>query len=72
MDTEFRDLDPKPETSTKHNSVSQERSSSSAKVSMDLLQMQMHKEEDVGITEFISPDLPGFTGVLKKRFVFIK
>ena len=31
--------------------------------------MQLHKEEDVGITEFVSPELPGFTGVLKKRFV---
>ncbi|KAJ3167140.1 hypothetical protein HDU88_002477 [Geranomyces variabilis] len=25
-------------------------------------------EEDVGITEYISPDIPGFTGILKTRF----
>ena len=31
--------------------------------------MQIHKEEDVGITEFVSPELPGFAGILKKRFV---
>ena len=30
--------------------------------------MQLRKEEDVGVTEFVSPDLPGFTGILKKRF----
>lgn len=34
---------------------------------MDQSKTQQHKEEDVGITEFVSPDLPGFTGILKKR-----
>ena len=27
----------------------------------------LSKEAECGITEFVSPDLPGFTGVLKKR-----
>lgn len=29
----------------------------------------MAKEAECGITEFVSPDLFGFTGVLKKRYV---
>ncbi len=29
--------------------------------------VQLQKEAEVGITEFVSPDLPGFTGTLKKR-----
>lgn len=33
----------------------------------DQCKMQQHKEEDVGITEFVNPGLPGFTGILKKR-----
>ena len=28
---------------------------------------QLSREAEVGITEFVSPDLPGFVGVLKKR-----
>lgn len=28
----------------------------------------LDKEAVCGITEFVSPDLPGFTGVLKKRY----
>ena len=28
---------------------------------------QLSKEAEVGITEFVSPDLPGFSGILKKR-----
>lgn len=28
---------------------------------------QLSKEAEVGITEFVSPDLLGFTGILKKR-----
>ncbi|KAI9875119.1 MAG: hypothetical protein M1830_008864, partial [Pleopsidium flavum] len=31
--------------------------------------VQLQKEADVGITEFVSPDLPGFTGILKKRSI---
>jgi tRNA pseudouridine13 synthase len=27
------------------------------------------REVDVGITEFVSADIPGFEGVLKKRYV---
>lgn len=30
---------------------------------------QVTREVDVGITEFVSADIPGFEGVLKKRFV---
>lgn len=30
---------------------------------------QATREVDVGITEFVSADIPGFEGVLKKRFV---
>ena len=40
-----------------------------APVHFNVYDMQLHKEEDVGITEFVSPELPGFAGVLKKRFV---
>ena len=28
---------------------------------------QLRKELDVGISEFVSPELPGFDGLLKKR-----
>ncbi|MCJ1252058.1 hypothetical protein MMC30_009296 [Trapelia coarctata] len=35
---------------------------------MDQSKMQQNKEEDVGIIEFVSPDLTGFTGILKKRY----
>ena len=28
---------------------------------------QLSKEAEVGITEFVSPNLPGFVGILKKR-----
>ena len=42
---------------------------SAAPVHFNIHDMQLHKEEDVGITEFVSPELPGFTGILKKRFV---
>lgn len=27
------------------------------------------KEAEVGITEFVSSDVPGFSGILKKRFI---
>lgn len=30
------------------------------------------KEATCGITEFVSPDLMGFSGILKKRYVFLK
>ena len=30
---------------------------------------QLHQEVEVGITEFVSPKLPGFKGILKKRYV---
>lgn len=36
---------------------------------MDQCRMQQHKEEDVGITEFVNPSLLGFTGIIKKRYV---
>lgn len=29
---------------------------------------QLRKEAECGITEFVSPELPGFTGILKKRY----
>ena len=28
---------------------------------------QLSKENEVGITEFVSPGMPGFSGILKKR-----
>ena len=31
---------------------------------------QFSKEAACGITEFVSPDLLGFTGILKKRYAF--
>ena len=30
---------------------------------------QLSKEAEVGIVEFVSPDLPGFSGILKKRYI---
>jgi tRNA pseudouridine13 synthase len=30
--------------------------------------LQFSKEAEVGILEFISPDLPGFSGILKQRY----
>ncbi|MCJ1377806.1 hypothetical protein MMC17_000902 [Xylographa soralifera] len=68
MDPETMDLDQKPESLTKLTPSDQGNSSSLANPPMDHHKMQLHKEEDVGITEFISPDLPGFTGILKKRY----
>ena len=35
--------------------------------SLSAEEVQLKKETEVGITEFVSPDLPGFTGILKKR-----
>ena len=29
--------------------------------------LKLHKEAEVGITEYVSPDLQGFNGILKKR-----
>lgn len=34
----------------------------------DASQEQLRKEAECGITEFVSPELPGFTGILKKRY----
>ncbi|MCJ1393339.1 hypothetical protein MMC18_006212 [Xylographa bjoerkii] len=68
MDTEAMDVDRKPEMHPKLIPSDHKTSSSVAKPSVDPHSMQLHKEEDVGITEFISPDLPGFTGILKKRY----
>ena len=34
--------------------------------------VQLTKEAEVGITEFVSPELSGFTGILKKRFVSVE
>lgn len=31
-------------------------------------QDQLHKEFECGITEFVSPELQGFSGILKKRY----
>lgn len=33
----------------------------------DIADDQFCKELECGITEFVSPELPGFTGILKKR-----
>ena len=49
------------------SSLYQENATSVVTLPKSSHDLQVHKEEDVGITEFISPDLPGFTGVLKKR-----
>ena len=38
------------------------------KVKQTVHDTQLAKEADVGITEFVSPDLSGFSGILKKRF----
>lgn len=35
--------------------------------SQDAIHDQFCKELECGITEFVSPELPGFTGILKKR-----
>ena len=34
----------------------------------DASREQLGKETECGITEFVSPELPGFTGILKKRY----
>ncbi|MCJ1283171.1 hypothetical protein MMC26_002498 [Xylographa opegraphella] len=68
MDTDTMDRDQNPQRSTEFTPSDKENLSSLAKASMDFHSLQTHKEEDVGITEFISPDLPGFTGILKKRY----
>ncbi|MCJ1400914.1 hypothetical protein MMC11_004125 [Xylographa trunciseda] len=68
MDTTATDPDSKPETPSKPTPADQETSASLAKPPLDPHSMQLHKEEDVGITEFIRPDLLGFTGILKKRY----
>ena len=38
-----------------------------SKSSASKIMKRSKKEADVGITEFVSPDLPGFSGILKKR-----
>lgn len=35
---------------------------------LDASHEQLRKEAECGITEFVSPELPGFTGILKKRY----
>ncbi len=44
-----------------------QRPSIDVSTSLSAADVQLKKEMEVGITEFISPDLPGFTGILKKR-----
>ena len=39
-----------------------------SKVQIDLDKFNKTKEEDVGITEFMSPENPGFKCVLKHRY----
>ncbi|MCJ1420685.1 hypothetical protein MMC32_007044 [Xylographa parallela] len=68
MDTATIDLDQKPLSPTILIPSNKGNLSSLAKPSTDHPNMQLHKEADVGITEFISPELPGFTGILKKRY----
>ena len=56
------------QTPSEQPAAPDEALSATTKPSMDYYELQLRKEEDVGITEFVSPDLPGFSGVLKKRF----
>ncbi len=42
--------------------------SSSLRGILPVADMQLEKEVEVGITDFVSPDIPGFMGILKKRF----
>jgi hypothetical protein len=50
-----------PSTTTTQSSLA------TNEATMDGHNDQLQKEAEVGITEFISPHLPGFHGVLKKR-----
>ena len=59
------------ETSLSDLGAAGEANSLSQRPAMEGIPAQLHQEEDVGITQFISPDLPGFRGILKKRFVII-
>ena len=62
--------DPEPtELKAAHSLLDVTGTNSIPPVHFNVHDMQLHKEEDVGITEFVSPELPGFTGILKKRFV---
>lgn len=36
-----------------------------------LSDVDLEKEASVGITAFVSPEIPGFKGVLKKRWVLL-
>lgn len=75
-------LDPE-ETSRKRLKVSQEPDTSSTvqplndiplteslptRSSGSTEDIQKMKEIEVGITHFVSPDIPGFSGILKKRW----
>lgn len=39
-----------------------------APAALDNQDVQALKEAEVGITDFVSPHLPGFSGILKKRY----
>jgi len=52
------------ETAGEHIGQTPSKDASSPLSAADI---QLKKETEVGITEFVSPDLPGFTGILKKR-----
>lgn len=50
-------LDAKPTTNSTSNAISNIND-----------EQQLEKEQRVGITAYVNPDAPGFTGVLKQRF----
>lgn len=54
---------------TSEGAQKQAEASATAQLQPSAEDSQTLKEAEVGITEFVSADLPGFSGILKKRFV---
>lgn len=56
-----------PRTMDEREITSVEIMPDALKLEGDLHALQLSKEFEVGIMEFVSPELPGFSGTLKKR-----
>lgn len=61
---------PRKRQKTDNDNTSSEEVAVAAKPAADDAQLQ--KEIEVGITEFVSPENEGFSGILKKRYVLSK
>lgn len=58
---------PRKRQKTDNDNMSSEKVAVAAKPAADDAQLQ--KEIEVGITEFVTPQNEGFSGILKKRYV---